>query len=73
MALYENLQLAKADLENLRAKAKEFDQINIVLRAEGGMEDPELTAIPNAKVFAGTAWTLIHERRKEDGWYDQPR
>ena len=21
----------------------------------------------------GTAWALIHDRRKEDGWYDEPR
>jgi hypothetical protein len=28
---------------------------------------------PKVKVFAGNAWTIIHERRKADGWYDEPR
>jgi len=63
--------LAKADLEQLAIKAKEFDQLNIVVKAEGDMDDPDLTKI--GKVFAGAAWTLIHERRVQDGWYNEPR
>ena len=44
-----------------------------MIRAEGNMEDPELLAIGNVKVFAGTAWALIHDRRVADGWYNEPQ
>lgn len=73
LVVFDKLDHAKADLEGLRAKAKEFDQLNIVIRAEGGMDDPDLNGLGNVKVFAGTAWALIHDRRKEEGWYEEPR
>ncbi|MCX6124362.1 MAG: hypothetical protein NTV34_06375 [Proteobacteria bacterium] len=68
LIFFETLQAAKADLNKLRETAANFAQLNIVIRAEASMDDPELTSI--GKVFAGAAWTLIHERRKLDGWYD---
>jgi len=69
---YETLQAAKADIDRLKNLAQQYDQLNIVLRAEGGMDDVELNGI--GKVFAGAAWSLIHERRKLEGWYpDQPQ
>lgn len=68
---YDSLFAAKADMENIRAKASEVDQLNIIIRAEGDMEDADLNKI--GKVFAGAAWTLIHERRVEEGWYNEPR
>lgn len=35
------------------------------------MDDTDLLGIhTKVKVYAGEAWTLIHERRKEDGWYE---
>ena len=68
LIFFETLQSAKADLNKLRETAANFAQLNIVIRAEASMDDPELTSI--GKVFAGAAWALIHERRKQDGWYD---
>jgi hypothetical protein len=45
-----------------------------VIRAEGNMDDPKLLGIDNkVKVFAGAAWTTIHERRQEEGWYNIPQ
>ena len=73
VAIFDTVQAAKADLENLMAKAAEVDQLNIVIRAESNMDDPDLSTLPKVKVFAGAAWTLIHERRISDGWYDAPR
>ncbi|MBM4253885.1 MAG: hypothetical protein FJ146_18100 [Deltaproteobacteria bacterium] len=73
VAIFDTLQAAKADLDQLVAKTAEVDQLNVVIRAESSMDDPELIAIPKLKVFAGAAWTLIHERRITDGWYDAPR
>lgn len=70
VVFYDSLFAAKADMDTLRHKATEVDQLNIVIRAESDMEDPELTKI--GKVFAGAAWTLIHERRVEEGWYNDP-
>lgn len=65
---FETLQAAKSDLAKLKEIAAQYNQLNIVIRAEASMDDPELNAI--GKVFAGAAWALIHERRKQDGWYD---
>lgn len=73
LVIFEKLDQAKADLEGIKAKAQEFDQLNVVIRAEGGMDDPDLNAIDKVKVFAGTAWALIHDRRKEEGWYEESR
>lgn len=71
VVFYDTVMQARQDKEALTVKAKDVDQLNIVIRAESDMEDPELT--PIGKVFAGAAWTLIHERRVADGWYDKPQ
>ena len=69
--VYDTFAEAKADLEKLRTTAASCDKLNIVVKQEGNMDDPDLT--PFGKVFAGAAWTLIHERRIEDGWYTAPQ
>lgn len=71
LLFYENFNEAKSNVETLASKAKEVEQLNIVIKAEGNMKDPELTQY--GVVYAGEAWHLIHQRRQEDGWYDQPR
>lgn len=73
VAVFDTFMQAKSDLDALAAKAAEVDQLNVVIRAEGNMDDPDLTKIANVKVFAGTAWALIHDRRIADGWYESPR
>jgi hypothetical protein len=67
VVFFDTLAQAKADLLQLKAMASKYDQLNIVVRAEGSMEDPDLNAI--GRLFCGAAWTLIHERRRADGWY----
>lgn len=67
---YENHAQARDDAPALQIKAKEVDQLNIVIKAEGTMDDPEL--LKYGKVFAGEAWHLIHKRRVDDKWYDEP-
>lgn len=71
VVFFKRVSDAKLDLEALLEKAKEVDQLNIVIRAEPEGVDDELTKY--GKVFAGEAWTLIHERRVEDGWYNEPQ
>ncbi len=68
---FDTLEEAKKAIEEIKTTADKYDQLNIVIRAESDMYDPELTQY--GKVFAGEAWTLIHERRVEDGWYNEPR
>jgi hypothetical protein len=71
LVFFDSLHSAKANLADLKEQAAKVGQLNIVIRAEGPIEDAELSQI--GKVFAGAAWTLIHERRVQDGWYDSPR
>lgn len=70
VVFFDTLVQAKSDLENLKQIAAGCDQLNIVVRAEASMDDAELTAI--GKLFCGAAWALIHERRRDAGWYEQP-
>jgi hypothetical protein len=49
---------------------QQCDQLNIVIKAEGSMDDPEL--LNYGKIYAGEAWHLIHKRRETDGWYNEP-
>ena len=67
VAFYETMAAAKDDLDNLKLKARSGDCLNIVVKAEADMGDPELNRI--GKLFAGKAWHTIHERRVYEGWY----
>jgi hypothetical protein len=69
LIFYETLQAARNDTVALKELSSQYDQLNIVVRAEVTVETPEL--LPFGKVFTGAAWALIHERRKQDGWYDE--
>jgi len=66
---FETTQAFKDSIDKIATKASEFDQLNVVIRQEADMDDPEFLNIEKVKVFAGTAWALIHDRRIEDGWY----
>ena len=66
---YETHAQARDDAATLGQKKAEVDQLNIVIRAEGTMEDPEL--LKYGKLYAGEAWHLIHSRRVDDGWYNE--
>lgn len=68
---FASLSEARAKIEEIKVKAQDVDQLNIVIREEADMDDPSLT--PYGKVFAGEAWALIHDRRVEEGWYDKPQ
>lgn len=69
IVFFDTLAAAKNDIARLQDLARGYDQLNIVIRAEASMDDPELTAV--GKVFAGAAWALIHDRRVAEGWYDE--
>ncbi len=69
IVFFDSLVAAKNDVSRLQDMARGYDQLNIVIRAEASMDDPELAAI--GKVFAGAAWALIHDRRVADGWYNE--
>jgi hypothetical protein len=71
VAFFDTLIQAKSDFPRLKTLAANCDHLNIVVRAEANMDDPDLTSI--GKLFCGAAWALIHDRRKADGWYDSPQ
>jgi hypothetical protein len=68
IVFYENHAQAREDSSHLGELRDSCDQLNIVIKAEGSMEDPEL--LQYGKIYAGEAWTLIHKRRVDDGWYN---
>lgn len=67
---FDTLAAAKAQIATIKSERPKYDQLNIVIRAESPMDDPELGKF--GKVFAGAAWALIHDRRVSDGWYNEP-
>jgi hypothetical protein len=67
---FDTITQAKSDLSKLKEIASQCDQLNIIVRAEASMDDPDLTSI--GKLFCGAAWALIHDRRTADGWYNEP-
>ncbi len=71
VVFFNTVDEAKLNAGDLLERARQVDQLNIVIRAEGDMDNKELNSY--GKVFAGAAWTLIHERRVQEGWYDEPR
>ncbi len=68
VVFYENHAQAREDQQRLAELKQDCDQLNIVIKAEGSMDDPELTQ--HGRVYAGDAWSLIHRRRVDDGWYN---
>lgn len=72
LMLFDTFKQAKQQGSEIQAACPGCDQLNVVIREEGDMDDQELLGLdPKVKVFAGAAWTLIHERRRDDGWYPQ--
>ncbi len=72
--IFKSFAQLKAEKDSIVAELPGCDQLNVVVRDEGNMDDPEVLAIdPKIKLFAGAAWALIHDRRIKDGWYDSPQ
>jgi hypothetical protein len=68
---FDNFKAAHADISSLSALAESCDQLNVIIKAEGNMEDEQiLEASPKITIYAGEAWYLIHTRRLEEKWYD---
>ena len=71
LIVFDTFNEAKAARKRIEVLCAESEQVNVVIREEGNMEDGVLLGIdPKVKVFAGKAWTTIHERRAQEGWYD---
>lgn len=68
---FETFMQAKTSKEQITEAARQVEQLNIVIKAEGDMNDPELREF--GMVYAGAAWHLIHTRRVDEGWYTAPR
>lgn len=66
---YKSIREAEAHQADIRAKAHLVDQMNVVLEAEDLIEDYSFADA--AELYCGAAWTLIHRRRVEDGWYSE--
>ncbi len=65
---FSEAKLAKEKIANLCVQCQ---QLNVVIREEGSMDDTDLLSVdPKIKLFAGKAWASIHERRLAEGWYE---
>ncbi len=70
LAFFETFVEASKSRQELKKLCEKFTQVNIVIKEEGDMDKNEILPIDEKiKVYAGEAWTLIHKRREEDGWY----
>lgn len=70
LIFFDTFSEAKASLEKIASLFPECEQVNVVIREEGNMDDKDILGLsPKVKLYAGKAWTTIHERRKEDGFY----
>ncbi len=70
--LFDTFPQALAQRDKILAKCADCDQLNVVIQAEGNMDDPALLGIhAKVKVYAGKAWALIHKRRIEENWYPE--
>ncbi len=68
----ETFAQAKNSEEKILSLSQEYDQVSLVIKEEGDMDNPELLEIsPQVKVYAGVAWTKIHEMRREEGFYKE--
>ncbi len=70
LVFFDTFSEARAARERILNLSLDCEQVNVVVREEGNMDDPHLLGISKrVKVFAGKAWTTIHERRLTEGWY----
>lgn len=71
--MFDTFVEAKSHLADIKSACQGCDQLNVVIKMEGDMTDPELLGVdPKVKLFAGAAWWLIHERRLEEKWFEAP-
>lgn len=70
---FDTFAAAIAAANEIEKQAKTVDQFHIVIKEEGDMSNIHLTSIAeNCVVLAGAAWSLVHNRRKASGWYEDP-
>ena len=71
LIFFETFSEAKTSLEKIASLLQECEQVNVVIREEGNMDDRDILELdPKIRLYAGKAWTTIHERRKEEGFYN---
>ena len=69
VAFFETQQTAVANMEELKSRAKRFDQLNIVVREEVKNLDSNLETI--GRVYCGAVWWQVHEQRVTEGFYKE--
>jgi hypothetical protein len=70
LVFFDTFAEARAAKEHIRELSAVCEQVNVVIREEGNMDDQDLLSVGRrVKIFAGKAWTSIHERRLTEGWY----
>jgi hypothetical protein len=71
---FDTFAAAKSENDSIKKACEGCDQLNVVIAAEGNMDDVDILSIDQkVKIFAGEAWTLIHQRRVEENWYAEPK
>ena len=72
LLIFDTLYEAAQAKERIEASCAECDRLNVVIREEGLRDLAEIETVnERVKVYQGAAWTLIHERRRDDGWYNE--
>ena len=69
--VFTSFDQARSACNQLKKLCESCDKLNVVIKQEGDMNDPTILNVSDKiTIFAGEAWYLIHQRRIEEGWYN---
>ncbi len=67
---YDTLEDAQKDILQLKKISCNKVPVNIVIKSETIKLEPNSEIEKLGKIYSGSAWALIHERRMKEGWYE---
>jgi len=67
---FSNFNETKAEKERLTKLCDKYDAVYLIIKEENKEEHQEFLLLSQKiKIYTGNAWTLIFNRRIEEGWY----
>ena len=68
---FDSFSEAKNSEDKILPLCEKYKQVSLVIKEEGDMDDKDLLGLhPAVKIYAGVAWTKVHEMRKDEDLYE---